>query len=54
MPRDARKYLFDIGEASKLISQFVAGKTLDDSEHSAEPLASLHRARRLGDKIGLQ
>ena len=30
MPRDARKYLFDIGEASKLISQFVAGKTLDD------------------------
>jgi uncharacterized protein with HEPN domain len=30
MPRDARKYLFDIGEASNLISQFVAGKTLDD------------------------
>ena len=29
MPRDARKYLFDIAEAASLISQFVAGKTLD-------------------------
>jgi uncharacterized protein with HEPN domain len=35
MPRDARKYLFDIGQASKLISQFVAGKTLDDYLKSA-------------------
>ena len=35
MPRDARKYLFDIGEASNLISQFVAGKTLDDYLKSA-------------------
>ena len=30
MPRDARKYLFDISEAASLISQFVAGKTLED------------------------
>jgi uncharacterized protein with HEPN domain len=30
MPRDARKYLFDIPEAASLISQFVAGKTLQD------------------------
>jgi uncharacterized protein with HEPN domain len=30
MPRDARKYLFDIAEAASLISQFVAGKTLED------------------------
>lgn len=30
MPRDARKYLFDITEAASLISQFVAGKTLQD------------------------
>jgi uncharacterized protein with HEPN domain len=35
MPRDARKYLFDIGEALNLISQFVAGKTLDDYLKSA-------------------
>jgi hypothetical protein len=35
MPRDARKYLFDIGEASDLISQIVAGKTLDDYLKSA-------------------
>ena len=30
MPRDARKYLFDIAEAASLISQFVAGKTLEN------------------------
>jgi uncharacterized protein with HEPN domain len=30
MPRDARKYLFDIAEAASLVSQFVAGKTLED------------------------
>jgi len=30
MPRDARKYLFDIAEAVSLVSQFVAGKTLKD------------------------
>jgi uncharacterized protein with HEPN domain len=35
MPRDARKYLFDIAEASKLVSEFVAGKTLDDYLKSA-------------------
>jgi uncharacterized protein with HEPN domain len=28
MPRDARKYLFDIDEAANLLSQFVAGKEL--------------------------
>jgi uncharacterized protein with HEPN domain len=30
MPRDVRKYLFDIAEAGSLVSQFVAGKTLED------------------------
>jgi len=30
MPRDTRKYLFDISEAVSLVSQFVAGKPLED------------------------
>jgi uncharacterized protein with HEPN domain len=30
MPRDARKYFFDLREAANLLSQFVAGKTLQE------------------------
>jgi uncharacterized protein with HEPN domain len=29
-PRDARKYLYDIAEAADQLSEFVAGKSLDD------------------------
>ena len=29
-PRDARKYLYDIAEAADELSEFVAGKSLDD------------------------
>ena len=29
-PRDARKYLYDIAEAANELSEFVAGKSLDD------------------------
>ena len=48
MPRDARKYLFDIGEASNLISQFVAGKTLGDDRHASKENSSSCRSQPAG------
>jgi uncharacterized protein with HEPN domain len=53
MPRDARKYLFDIGEASNLISQFVAGKTLDDYLKSALLQSGVERQFEIiGEALG--
>ena len=53
MPRDARKYLFDIGEASDLISQIVAGKTLDDYLKSALLQSGVERQFEIiGEALG--
>jgi uncharacterized protein with HEPN domain len=53
MPRDARKYLFDIAEASKLISEFVAGKTLDDYLKSALLQSGVERQFEIiGEALG--
>jgi uncharacterized protein with HEPN domain len=53
MPRDARKYLFDIGEASNLISQFVAGRTLDDYLKSALLQSGVERQFEIiGEALG--
>ena len=53
MPRDARKYLFDIAEAAKLISEFVAGKTLDDYLKSALLQSGVERQFEIiGEALG--
>jgi uncharacterized protein with HEPN domain len=53
MPRDARKYLFDIAEASKLVSEFVAGKTLDDYLKSALLQSGVERQFEIiGEALG--
>jgi len=36
MPRDVRKYLFDIEQACQLVSAFVAGKSFD--HYQADPM----------------
>ena len=53
MPRDARKYLFGIAEASKLVSEFVAGRTLDDYLKSALLQSVVERQFEIiGEAIG--
>jgi uncharacterized protein with HEPN domain len=53
MPRDVRKYLFDIAEASKLVSEFVAGKTLDDYLKSALLQSGVERQFEIiGEALG--
>ena len=53
MPRDARKYLFGIAEASKLVSEFVAGRTLDDYLKSALLQSGVERQFEIiGEAIG--
>ncbi len=53
MPRDARKYLFDIAEASKLVSEFVTGKTLDDYLKSALLQSGVERQFEIiGEALG--
>jgi len=58
MPRDARKYLFDIAEASKLVSEFVAGKTrltgTGARGHARRRYTSTHMAIKIGCRSSMR
>ena len=43
MQADARKFLYDIFEATKLLAEFTAGKTFDDYNHNAMLRAAVER-----------